>query len=125
MKTLEAVERVFRRFRRHLQADGVVIVEPWFEPGQLDPHYVMRPEFDVGGMHVERLGHSDVADRLSTVHFDYRTVEGAEERTATETHELRVFTNAEIMSAFASAGFAAECDPTRLTGRGLYIARLA
>jgi len=123
VKSLDAVERVFRRFRSHLRPDGVVVVEPWFEPGQLNPQFVMRQEFVVGGMNVERQGHTDVVDRLSIVHFDYRIVERGEERTEAESHELGLFTRGEMLAAFASADLAAEYDPAGLTGRGLYIAR--
>src|SRR5262245_39765836 len=45
VKTLDRVQQALRCFRNHLHRDGVVLVEPWFPPGKLEP-----------GHHSERAG---------------------------------------------------------------------
>jgi ubiquinone/menaquinone biosynthesis C-methylase UbiE len=40
--TLERTRRALECFRRHLRPDGVVLVEPWFEPGRLEDGRVFR-----------------------------------------------------------------------------------
>src|SRR2546430_1078574 len=77
------------------------------------------------GVRVQRLGTTEVDGRVSRLRFEYtiETVDGI--RHATEVHELGLFTVEEMLSAFRAASLSAEHESSGLTGRGLYVARIA
>lgn len=126
VRTLDNVRRALDRFRRHLAPGGVVVVEPWFEPGQWQTGSVFLKTAEVEGLQVCRMSHSLVRDRVSILDFHYLIgrPEGIEHRR--ETHQLGLFTTAEIERSFVQAGLEVmEYDPAGLTGRGLFVARAA
>jgi len=125
LKTLERVTSALRCFRQHLAERGAIIVEPWFAPGVLHEGPGSTRRADTGGLRVERTSHTTVERRLSTLVFDYRIEDASGVRAAREVHELGLFTPEEMMTTFEGAGLAATFDPAGLTGRGLYVARLA
>jgi SAM-dependent methyltransferase len=125
LRTLDRVKAAFMCFREHLAPDGVLVVEPWFEPGVLDPARVDRNTSEADGVRVTRVGRVEVEGRLSRLHFDYEIADGAETRTIGEVHDLGLFTTGELLETFRNAGFAVEHDPEGLTSRGLYLARIA
>ncbi len=121
--TLDRVLRALECFQRHLNPGGVIVVEPWFAPGFMTDGYVSRHEAARQGMKVERVSRTEIDDRVSRLHFDYR-IEGPDGvHHATEVHELGLFTVDEMRGAFEEAGLRAELDPVGLTGRGLWVAR--
>jgi ubiquinone/menaquinone biosynthesis C-methylase UbiE len=125
LKTLERVTAALRCFRRHLAADGVIVVEPWFAPGVLREGPGSTRRAEAGGVRVERASHTTVEERLSTLIFDYRFEDASGVRVAREVHELGLFTQEEMMASFREAGLATTYDSSGLTGRGLYVARIA
>jgi len=122
VRTSARVVSALRCFGEHLAPDGVVVVEPWFAPGQLDPDRVSRHTAEAEGIRVERVSRVEVDGALSRLRFDYTIREGGTVRTATEIHELGLFTTEELLESFRQAGLRAEYDPEGLTGRGLYTA---
>jgi len=125
LQTLERVTSALRCFRRHLADDGVIIVEPWFAPGVLKDGPGSTRRAEAGGVHVERTSHTTVDGRLSTLIFEYRFADASGVQVAREVHELGLFTQPEMMACFGEAGLAATHDASGLTGRGLYVARIA
>ncbi len=123
LQTLDRVTAAFACFRDHLTPDGVIVVEPWFAPGVLDPARVARNIGEAAGVRVERVCRVEVEGRLSRLHFDYEITEGPRTKHASEVHELGLFTPPEILEAFRAAGLKADHDPKGLTDRGLYVAR--
>jgi SAM-dependent methyltransferase len=110
-------------FRHHLNPGGVVIVEPWFRPGELEDGRVFHLTGSRAGEPVERVSRNEIAGRVSRLYFDYRIETPDGVRTASEVHELGLFTNAEMAALFDAAGLRAEFDPVGLSGRGLWRAR--
>jgi SAM-dependent methyltransferase len=123
LKTLDRVRRAFGCLRDHLAPNGVVMVEPWFLPGALDPARVVRQTAEANGVRVFRVSHVEIEGTLSRINFDYEITDATGTRHATETHELGLFTPAELLRTFAEAGLQADHDPKGLTDRGLYVAR--
>jgi ubiquinone/menaquinone biosynthesis C-methylase UbiE len=123
--TLDRVSRAFERFRHHLQPEGIVLVEPWFEPGIIDPARLSRRSVELEWGRVERLSQIAVDGRISRIHFQYKIETTAGRREVSEVHELGLFTVAEMQAALATAGFSATFDPSGLAGRGLWTAGLA
>jgi len=123
LETLDRVTAALRCFRQHLAQDGAVIVEPWFTPGTLREGSGDTRRAEAGEMRVERTSRTSVAGRLSTIVFSYRIEDEFGVRFVQEEHRLGLFTEAEMLSSFQSAGLAATHNPYGLTGRGLYVAR--
>ena len=112
-------------FRSHLVPGGVMIVEPWFPPGVLEAGRVSRLTATYEGRSVERVGWNDIEGRVSRLHFDYRIETVGGSRTASEIHELGLFTQEEMAAIFAEAGLRARFEPGGPTSRGLWVARAA
>ena len=123
--TLDRVESALRCFREHLAPYGVVVVEPWFPPGVLDPSRVTTNTGEADGVRVSRVSRVAVEGRLSRIYFDYEISDKRGIRRVSEVHELGLFDTAELLDAFRAAGFTVDHDPTGLTDRGLYVARVA
>jgi SAM-dependent methyltransferase len=121
--TLDRVASALRRFRDHLHPDGVVIVEPWFEPGVLDQGRVDQTTGEANGVRVTRSSRMEVERGLSRLHFDYEITDATGTRHVHEVHELGLFTNGELMKAFRASGFDVTYDSVGLINRGLYIGR--
>jgi ubiquinone/menaquinone biosynthesis C-methylase UbiE len=125
VRTIERARAALACFRRHLAPGGVIVVEPWFQPGVLDPARVTTNVGEGNGVRVTRVGRVEVHGRISRLLFDYEIVDVSGTRHASEAHELGLFTTAELLEAFRSAGLDADYDAQGPTGRGLYVARIA
>jgi ubiquinone/menaquinone biosynthesis C-methylase UbiE len=124
LKTISRVTAAFQCFRRHLRPNGVAIVEPWFPPGVLRVGKGTTRRGETNGIRVERTSHTAVTGNISTLTFTYRVESAAGTRTASEVHELGLFTPAEMLGSFSEAGLTATHDPVGLfDNRGLYVAR--
>ncbi len=122
-QTLANVRRALTCFRDHLAGDGVVVVEPWFEPGVLDPTRIHTTTIEAQDLRVVRVGRTEADGRSSRILFDYEIQEHGAIRHAREVHELGLFTTAEMLECFESAGLAATHETPGLSGRGIFIAR--
>jgi SAM-dependent methyltransferase len=105
----------------HLEPGGVLVLEPWLEPGEWiegRPHVVVVDEPD---LKIARMNVSTQEGRLAIMHFHYLvgTPEGV--RYFDERHEAALFTDEEYRAAFAAAGLEVEHDAEGLIGRGLYV----
>jgi SAM-dependent methyltransferase len=125
LRTLDRVVRALTCFREHLAAGGMVVVEPWFTPGVLDPERVSHVTSEAAGVRVHRVSRVEVDGRMSRIRFHYEITGGDGTRTADEVHELGLFTTAELLGAFRKAGLDASHDEKGLSNRGLFVARVA
>ena len=123
VRTLENVRRTLSRFRAHLAEGGIVLVEPWFAPGVLQPGRVMINTAESESVSVARMSHVEVEARLSRIRFEYLIGRSDGIEHAVETHELGLFTTEEMLECFERAGLSAEHDPKGPSGRGLFVAR--
>ncbi len=119
--TPDRVAAALVRFREHLAPGGIVMVEPWFEPGVMDPARRDTQTVAIEGGTVTRRSRLELSPTVSRLTFDYEIVRGGGTTTATEVHELGLFTRAQMDAAFRGAGLAADYDPVGLMGRGLYV----
>jgi ubiquinone/menaquinone biosynthesis C-methylase UbiE len=120
--TLDRIARALGCFRRHLAREGVILVEPWFPPGALVDGRVFRFSGVHEGRHVTRLSRNEIDGRVSRLHFDYAVEDAGGVTHASEVHELGLFTEAEMASAFEAAGLTAQFDAVGVSGRGLWTA---
>ena len=123
VRTVANLRHAMIAMARHLAPAGVMVIEPWFEPGAVDDGHVTclvrdRPEGPVC-----RMTHTEIDGRVSRLHFEYLLGARTGLTRLRETHELGLFTQDEMMDAFRHAGLAhVELDIVGPTGRGLYVA---
>jgi SAM-dependent methyltransferase len=122
-RTLENVERTLRCFRDHLAPGGLVVVEPWFEPGVLQSGRAYAKAVETAGIAVCRMSCTQVDGRISRGRFEYLIGRDGGIEHASEVHELGLFTRDEMLAAFGRAGLVATHDFAGPSGRGLYVAR--
>jgi len=118
VRTHDGLVRATASLARHVAPGGVLIVEPWLEPGDWEPGrigsvFVDEPDLKVARMNVG--GSAEVMD----MHYLVATPDGVE--SFVERHELGVFSRDEHIEALRAAGLTVEHDPEGLMGRGLYI----
>lgn len=121
VKTKQRLESAVQTMARHLLPGGVLIVEPWFTPGQWKPGRVSALIVDQPDLKISRINISEAEGLLSffVFHYTVGTPQGIEY--FTEKHELGLFTQEEYLEAFHKAGLEVLHDPEGLDGRGLYI----
>jgi SAM-dependent methyltransferase len=125
VRTLEGLSAALGAMGRHVAVGGLLIVEPWFPPGQLEEGRVSVTTAEQDDKWACRMTHTTIQGRLSRLRFEYLIGTHDGLRHASELHELGLFTREEMMNAFRAAGFIPHLDPGGPTGRGLYIARRA
>ncbi len=123
VRTEAALRAAIDGMRRHLNADGVVIVDPWFEPDQLTDGWIMTVVGEGDGVHVCRMSRTVLDGAVSRLEFEYLigSAEGMERRS--EVHELGLFTQAQMEAAFRHAGLTVHRKAEALRMRGLYVGR--
>jgi SAM-dependent methyltransferase len=122
-RTIPNVRRALASFLRHLEAGGILILEPWFTPAEWRTGMIHASTADGEGVKVSRMSHSIVRDGLSVLEFQYLIggPEGIQHRR--EIHELGLFPTDELGRAIEETGFRIlEHDPVGLIGRGLFVA---
>jgi SAM-dependent methyltransferase len=123
VRTEERLRQAIAAMARHLEPQGVLVVEPWLAPdvwqvGHLSALFVDEPELKIARMAI-----AGREGAISSVDFHYlvATPEGIEH--FTERHELGLFTVEQHLGAFRAAGLEVEHDAEGPMGRGLYLAR--
>ncbi len=123
VKTLDRVTSALERFSAHTNEGGLILVEPWFSPGELQPGKNFVTTAQTEELSVARMGYSHVQDRISTLHFEYLIGTPGKIDHEIEEHELGLFTVDEMNQCFKDAGLVAAFDEEGISGRGLYTAR--
>lgn len=122
-RTVHRMRQAIQGMAHHVVEGGVVIVEPWLSPeeweaGRITADLTDEPSLKVARVLVSGLGDSRAVSMLDIYHLAAtpQRVEYFVER-----HEMGLFTDAEYVAAFESAGLDVFHDPEGLTGRGLFI----
>jgi SAM-dependent methyltransferase len=124
VRTLDNVRRSLERFVAHLAPDGIVLVEPWFAPGVLQPGRISINTAESQAVRVARMAHTEVDGRMSRIRFEYLIGRETGIEHATEVHELGLFTTEEMLDCFGQVGLQVTHDPTGVDGRGLFLGRV-
>jgi len=124
---LESLERAYRRFAAHLEPNGVLVVEPWFEPDAWIVGHVGTNHVVGGDVSVMRMNTTWLEDDGRVSVMDMHHLVGRTRRVDhfVERHRLSLVTREEHFAAFAAAGLAMQYDPEGFIGRGLYVGGLA
>jgi SAM-dependent methyltransferase len=123
--TPELLHRTLAGMAAHLEPGGAVIIDPWFEPGELTDRWISTVTGAADGVAVCRMSRTLVERTVSRLEFEYLigTPSGIERRS--ERHTLGLFTREQMESAFRAAGLSVEWQEAALRRRGAYVGRSA
>jgi dTDP-3-amino-3,4,6-trideoxy-alpha-D-glucopyranose N,N-dimethyltransferase len=108
------------RMASHLNAHGVLVVEPWLFPDRYEVGHVGSDFTTTDRRTIFRMSHSGLADGASVLTMNYLVGDTTGIKHFTDVHVLALHTRAEYERAFADAG----CTVEYLTpgfGRGLFL----
>jgi SAM-dependent methyltransferase len=122
VRTEERLRAAIASMARHLEPDGVLVVEPWLSAEVWMDRHVGAVFVDEPELKIARMNATERKGNLTPITFHYLvgTPDGVER--FSELHELGLFTVGEYLEAFRAAGLEADHDPEGPMGRGLYIA---
>ena len=124
VKTIQNLHRAIATFDRHVNEEGIILVEPWFTPDAWNPGVIHMTTVDDDQFKICRMNRSETKDgRLSffTFHYLVGTPKGVAH--FTEDHTLGLFSVTEMTAAFAATGLSVQYEDEGISGRGLYIAQ--
>lgn len=123
VRTLSNLEKTLKSFKKHLNLDGVVIIEPWFTPATFKSGTVHGLLVNEPDIKIARVNTSKVDGRISSFRMHYLIGTAVDTEYYYEDHILGLFTHEETIDAIRRAGFTFHYDPVGLMGRGIYILR--
>ncbi len=123
VRTVENLRLAIWCLAEHVRPDGLVVVEPSFQPGDLTDRRVGMQTAEGDGLHVCRMAHTQIHGNIVRIQFEYLAGHSGGIRRAEETHELAMFSREEMEEAFRRASLEVEYDAEGIFDRGLYIAR--
>lgn len=120
----EDLKEAINNMSSHLKPGGVMIVEPWLQPGVFDPNrppHTETGELPEKQLKVTRTGTNSLEGNISILSMQH-VVESSEGTIEfTEEHRLALYTSDDFKQAFVEAGLELYQDEQGLSGRGLYI----
>jgi SAM-dependent methyltransferase len=120
----EALRRAIASMRAHLTSGGVLLVDPWFEPGQLTHGWVSTLSGKSDEVTVSRMSRTVLQEGISRLEFEYLVGRASGIQRISEVHDLTLFTQNQIQEAFVAAGFRVDRKPRALLTRGIYVGTL-
>lgn len=100
---------------------GIVVLEPWFEPGAMQDGRVTARAAEGDAVAVCRMSRTVIRAEVSRLEFEYLIGRAGGITRLSEVHELGLFTRPTVTAALAAAGLEVSFDSEGLMGRGLYL----
>ncbi len=114
---------MIRSCERHLNPDGVLVIEPWFTPDAWMESHVGARIVEGDGLSVARVDTSMRDGNRVNMRWAWAVAwDDGDADAYVEEHPTALFTVDEYATLFAAAGLTAEYDPDGPLGRGLHIA---
>jgi SAM-dependent methyltransferase len=120
--THERLKSALACFARHLTPGGILVLEPWLQPGRFAAGYVSLEAIDRDNLKIARMQRSTIEDGKAVLNFSYLVGTPESMDHFTERHELGLFAHDAIMVDLEEVGFDVSYDVEGLMGRGLYVA---
>lgn len=108
-----------------LRPGGLLVLEPWFEPGAMQDGFVVANTAKSDEVTVCRMSRTVLSGNVSRLEFEYLVGRPTGIERFSELHELGLFPRTTMEDALREAGLAVSFDPRGLIGRGLYLATKA
>jgi len=115
------LDRAASCMARHLRPHGLLVVEPWFRPGQWTDGHLTLATVDEPGLKLARLSRSGRSGATAILDFHYAAAAASGIDHFDEHHELGLFSWDEYRQAFQRTGLAVEIDEDGFAGRGLIL----
>lgn len=112
-------------FARAVRPGGLVVVEPWLEPAEIQDGRVAVLSAQAENQVVSRVSRTVVRGRVSRLEFAYLVGRPQGIEHWTEHHDLGLFPRELMIEALETAGLRVTVDPAGLSGRRLYLATRA
>lgn len=123
IRTVENLHRAIANMARHLQPDGLFVVEPWLTPEQFWPDHLVMNTTDQAGEKICWMYVAKAQDRVVThdINFMVGTREGVSH--FQERHQMGLFRAEDYAQAMEAAGLTLiRSDPKGFFGNGLHVA---
>ena len=117
----DRLDRAVANMAAHLEPHGLLVVEPWFEPGVLTEGWITTQVGRSPDVSVCRMSRTVVEGRRSHLEFEYVVGSASGIERLSERHTLGLFTRDQMRHAFRSAGLEVEWLPEVGPFRGLYV----
>ena len=124
VKTIENVEKALSSFKKHLNPNGFVLIEPWFGFKGWKPGTVHMLTAESNDRKICRMNMSEQEGSLSILNFHYLVGTSEGIKHYTERHELGLFSIEDMLGAFKRSGLKVKFDENGISGRGMYIAKV-
>jgi hypothetical protein len=118
-----ALRQAIAAMRAHLNPGGLLIVDPWFEPGQLTDGWISVLVGERADVVVCRMSRTVLDETKTRLEFEYLIGRPTGIERRQETHTLSLFTESQMTAAFQAADLRVTREPEVLRTRGLYIAQ--
>ncbi|MEM7414405.1 MAG: class I SAM-dependent methyltransferase [Gemmatimonadota bacterium] len=120
-QTLDGLQRSVTAMARLVSPSGVLLIDPWFSPGELTDGYIATLTASSEDVTVTRMSRTLIRGTTSILEFEYLIGSGAGIERRSETHELGLFTEDQMRAALRDAGFDVERIERALRTRGVYV----
>ena len=118
----KALTRAIGRFASHLAPGGVIMIEPWLSPEDMERFEPVQMVRD-GTTHVARMTSYSITGSNLSMSLHYMVHDGSAVHHFCEDHQMRFFQDREFEQAFGEAGLVFHKHTTGLSSRrGLYVA---
>jgi ubiquinone/menaquinone biosynthesis C-methylase UbiE len=121
VRTVARLREAIARMREHLKPGGVLVVEPWFTPEDFQTGMTRGVWVDLPELKICRMNTTVIEQGLSVLDFHYLVGTPAGVEHFRERHEMGLFTNQDLQSAFEALGLRTLFDPECLMQRGLWL----
>ncbi|WP_194774586.1 class I SAM-dependent methyltransferase [Pararhodonellum marinum] len=121
LQTMNEIIAALKCFNKHLNTDGLVMVEPWLNKDTWQNGKVHMITIDNEDIKICRMNTSYTSGDLSILNFHYLV--GTKDQGVQhfqEEHKLRLTSKEEMLKAFQLADFDVTFDEKGLFGRGMY-----
>ena len=122
MTSLDDLAVAVANLRDHLVPGGVLVVEPWFEPGDWHDGSVYSEAAKAGDLAVARVSRSWREGDQSVIEMHYALARPERTWAFTEHHRMGLFTVDQQLAVYRAAGLTVEHEAPGITGRGLLVA---
>ena len=123
VKTKSNLSKAVLAMTQHLLPGGVMLIEPWFSPGEWHTSRASAIHVDRPDLKITRMSHTSRKGNISILEFQYLIGAPSGIQHRIEEHQLGLFHKRDYLEAFRKAGLKVIHDPNGLDGRGLYIGR--
>ncbi len=123
VETEERLRQAARCLAGHTRPGGIVLVEPWFEPGQITSGRVYMRAVEDEEVKVCRMSHTFLEGDVTVLQFEYLVGSAESIERFAETHRMGLFSREQMTAALEEAGLEVEHRSEGISDRGLYVCR--